>query len=302
MRPVVVTALAILLFLGGFAAVDARSDDLRAELDRLHAVASRLALRPEPDPRERPPRLAPLQLVSVAGIDGPQPWPDHPRIGEESAMVTEAYLGPQRAEKEIDSLHGSPGDLVELVGEEDLKIYRMASSLVFRGSDADRERIERFLDSTVRPGMHRTVLIETRWAGSPDDGFEGRHLVLADARSLFWVGRQRAIHANPTVEATGAPHGVSDPYIEVMHLGELLMVLNRPSPRGIDLDCYFESRRAGGTMRRVATRHSGMLDQPSYRETLVRPQVKARRGEWITIHRGAGELSVRAQVLERGDR
>jgi len=305
MRPVVVSALAVLLFLGGFVAVDAGSDDLRAELERIHAVASRLSLEPEPDPRERPERLAPLQLVSVAGLEGPPPWPEHPRIGEESAMVNEAYLGPSAAEKENDPLHGFAGDLVDFVrdqqmadGQADLRIQPIASSLVFRGSDADRERIERLLDSALRPRMHRSILVETRWTS----GFEGRHVALANARSLFWVGRQRAMHADPTVEGTGAPHGTSDPYIEMMHLGELLMVLNRPSPRGIELDCYFESRRASGPMRRVATKHSGTLDQPSYRETLVRPRVKARRGEWITIHRGAGELSVRARVLERGDR
>ena len=115
MRPVVVAVLAVLLFLGGFAAVDAQSDDLRAELERLHAVASQLVLQPEADPRERPSRSAPLQSVSVAGLDRPPPWPDHPRIGEEWGMVAEAYLGPSASEKEIDELHAWPGEFEQFL-------------------------------------------------------------------------------------------------------------------------------------------------------------------------------------------
>ena len=304
MRTAAVGALAALLFLGGFAAVRAQSDDVQRELERLEAAVSRLVAEPDRDSRPLPERLAPLQAISVAGLQMAPPWRQHPRIGEPADLVREAYVGPwlDGAENPLTAL---PDDLGEFVnnqllasGSRELSMRWMGIQLLFRGTDADRMRVEALLDRTVRPAAMRTVLIETRWSR----GFEGRHLAAANARSLFWVGRQRAILADPDVASTGAPHGVTDPYIEAMHLGETLLVLNRPSPRGVQLEFSFESRREEPPMRRVATRHSGMFDQPRYRETLARPQAHVPPGAWTAIHRGAGGLSVRVHVLERGDR
>ena len=299
MRPIAITALAVLLFLGGFAAVRAQSDDLRDELARLHAVAAELALRPEEAPRSNLPQLAPLQRISMASLVLPAPWREHPRAREEVGMVREVYLGPAPVESAAPI--GTIEELAELLRDRlriETEFNTSYEAIFFRGSAEQRARIDDFAERWLRPNARRSVLVETTWG----ELFEGRHLAAVGARSLFWVGRQRVVMADPDVESTGAAHGVTDPYIEAMHLGETLLVTNAVGPGGVHLDLNFESRRAAMPMRSIATRYSGRLDEPDYRETLVRPQVRLVPAQWTAVHRGAHTLRVRAHLLERGVR
>ncbi|MHC4952791.1 MAG: hypothetical protein ACYTGZ_02790 [Planctomycetota bacterium] len=302
MRVAGLVVFAAILFAGGFVAARAQSDDLRDQLAALESVASELALRPEGPDSPGSPEWRDIFGYSVSDVTSPIPWRENPRWqGDTSESV---LFGAQATE--APQPFGTIEEIAELLRDVERKkghaepvIVLHGHFFVFRDKNA-ADRVARYMDTELRPRIHRSVVIEAEWGA--EDGFLGRHLSLARTRTSFWVGRQEAMLDDQDVEVAGGGTKVYDPRVGVRYYGESLLVANELRDGHIELAVDFESRRRSAPIRRMKTRQSGTVETTLVDHTLVQPRLAVVPGVWTTAHRDTRPLRIRAWSLPREKR
>jgi len=310
MRMLGLTALAALLFVGGFAVARAQDEGLRGELAALERAAADQRIARAPVAPEPPRKPRPLHRIPVITVTSPILLRNPPGYADAywgEAEVVSSGPGPTEWGPQP---FGTIEEIAELLGDREAQLgfarptlFAEGYELVYRGSPEGAARIEGYLEKEMRPRVLRTAAFEVDWvmgAGRGGRSFRARFLSLVGSRSMFWVGRQQAVLADTDVVVPGGPHGATDPAVWRIFSGEWILPELTGSGSMLASVIAFESRGLEGTLRRVETRYTGTLDMPRIQETVVQSPARLHPGQWEVIHRGDGLLRVRAHVLPRG--
>jgi len=310
MRAIGLTALAAVLFAGGFAFVRAQDDDLRTELAALERALADLQRAEVSTEYSIPDEPVELHRIPVITATSPLFFRNAPGDVEGYWSTLEGvHSGPGPTE-DGGQPFGTIEEVAELLRVRDEQAgfnapELMASGyeLLFRGTAEAAARIRGYLENELRPRVLRTARFEVDWemgAGRGDQSFRAQMLSLVGARGMFWVGRQQAIVRDSDVSPTFGPLGIVDPLVDRVYTGEWVLPELIGDGAVLQGPIRFESRRLDGALRSIATRRSGTLDMVSMRETVTRPNARLASNEWERVYAGAGVLRVRASVLERG--